>query len=57
MKEIIENGATTIFVSHSLSDIRSLCNKVLYLENGEQKAFGKEVNEICDMYENPSKSL
>ena len=51
MREIIEHGATTIFVSHSLSDVRALCNKVLYLENGEQKAFGKEVNEICNMYE------
>lgn len=56
MQKIIENGATTIFVSHSLGDVKSLCNKVLYLDKGEQKAFGEEVDEICDMYEKSTKT-
>ncbi|MBQ7387014.1 MAG: ABC transporter ATP-binding protein [Clostridia bacterium] len=51
MRSVIDGGATTIFVSHSTSDIRALCNKVLYLDGGEQIAFGTEVGEICDMYE------
>ncbi len=51
MRSIIKSGATTILVSHSTADIRALCNKVLYLDAGEQIAFGTEVNEICDAYE------
>ncbi len=50
MKEIIEGGAITLFVSHSLAQVRKTCNKALWIEKGKQIAFG-EVNEICDMYE------
>lgn len=50
MREIIGQGATTILVSHSLSQIRELCNKVLWLDHGKQVAFG-ETEEICDQYE------
>lgn len=50
MREIISQGATTILVSHSLDQIRELCNKVLWLDHGRQVAFG-ETQEICDWYE------
>lgn len=50
MREIIDQGATTILVSHSLGQIRELCNKVLWLDHGRQVAFG-ETREICDQYE------
>lgn len=50
MREIIAGGATTILVSHSLDQIRELCNKVLWLDHGRQVAFG-EAQEICDRYE------
>ncbi len=50
MREIIEGGATTILVSHSLNQVREMCNKVLWLDHGKQIAFG-ETNEICDRYE------
>jgi len=50
MKKIIENGATTIFVSHSLNQMRALCNKVLWLEKGKQMAFGN-TKEVVDKYE------
>ena len=49
MKEIIDGGAITLFVSHSLNQVRKVCNKALWLEKGKQIAFG-EVNEICDQY-------
>lgn len=49
MKEIINGGAITILVSHSLSPIRKLCNKVLWLNHGKQVAFG-DVEEVCDRY-------
>ena len=50
MKEIITGGATTILVSHSLEQVRQLCNKVLWLDKGEQMAFGG-TKEICKKYE------
>lgn len=50
MREIIAGGATTLLVSHSLGQIRSMCNKVLWLDKGKQIAFG-ETKEICDRYE------
>lgn len=49
MQEIISNGATTLLVSHSLDQIRRMCNKVLWLEKGKQIAFG-ETKGICDRY-------
>ena len=51
MKSIINGGATTILVSHSLQQIREMCNKVLWLEKGEQKMFSSDVNSVCDAYE------
>lgn len=50
MREIIDGGAATILVSHSLGQIRELCNKVLWLHKGQQIAFG-EMEPICDRYE------
>ena len=50
MQEIIQGGAVTILVSHSLEQIRSLCNKVLWLDHGRQIAFG-DCQTICDKYE------
>lgn len=49
MQEIISGGATTLLVSHSLDQIRRMCNKVLWLEKGKQVAFG-ETKSICDRY-------
>lgn len=49
MKEIIAGGATTILVSHSLEQVREMCNKVLWLDKGKQVAFGG-TKEICDEY-------
>ena len=51
MMEILEKGVTGLFVSHSLEQVRSLCNKVLWLEKGEQVAFGEDVEKICNCYE------
>lgn len=51
MKEIISGGATTILVSHSIEQVRTLCNKVLWLHKGEQIEFGEDVQGISDRYE------
>ncbi len=50
MREIIASGAATILVSHSLDQVRELCNKVLWLNKGQQVAYG-ETEPICDRYE------
>lgn len=50
MREIIGGGATTILVSHSLQQVREMCNKVLWLHKGEQIDFG-ETEPICDRYQ------
>ncbi len=50
MREIIKNGKATILVSHSIPQVRRMCNKVLWLDHGKQIAFGK-TEPICDKYE------
>lgn len=51
MREIIQRGATTILVSHSLSQIREMCSKILWLHKGQQVQFGSDVDGICDQYQ------
>ena len=51
MKEIIGGGATTILVSHSINQVRSMCNKILWLHKGRQVEFGSDVQGICDRYQ------
>ncbi len=50
MREIIAGGATTILVSHNLTQVKEMCSKILWLHKGEQIAFGDNVAEICDAY-------
>ncbi len=49
MMEIMHSGAVTLFVSHSLEQVESICNKVLWLEKGKQVAFG-DARELCERY-------
>lgn len=51
MKEIINGGTTTILVSHSLNQVRSMCSKILWLHKGRQITFGSDVQKICDDYQ------
>ena len=51
MREIISGGATTILVSHSIPQVREMCDKVLWLHKGRQIEFGTDVDGICDRYE------
>ena len=50
MREILANGVTGILVSHSIDQVRELCNKVLWLDHGKQMDFGG-TQEVCDRYE------
>lgn len=51
MKEILSSGVTGILVSHSLEQVREMCNKILWLDHGKQVAFTGEVALYCDAYE------
>ncbi|MFR4981112.1 MAG: ABC transporter ATP-binding protein [Clostridium neonatale] len=50
MKELMNGGTTVLMVSHALPQIRSLCNRVIWLEKGTVKMEG-ETKTICDEYE------
>lgn len=49
MMEIIGGGAITLLVSHSVGQVRSLCNKALWIEKGQQMMFG-DAEEVCAQY-------
>ncbi|WP_444498838.1 ABC transporter ATP-binding protein [Veillonella seminalis] len=51
MKKILKSGVTGILVSHSLPQIRSMCNKILWLDHGSQVGFSDDVKLCCDAYE------
>lgn len=51
MREILSSGVTGILVSHSIQQIRDMCNKVLWLDKGSQVCFTDNVDEVCDAYE------
>ena len=51
MLEVLDGGVTGILVSHSLAQIRELCNKILWIDHGQQVAFTDEVELYCDAYE------
>lgn len=51
MKEILRSGVTGILVSHSISQVRELSNKILWLDHGRQIAFTDQVSLYCDAYE------
>jgi len=51
MKEIIRGGAATILVTHSLAQVRAMCNKVLWLDKGRQVEFTDDVDGCCARYE------
>lgn len=50
MQELLDSGVTTILVSHSISQIRDMCTKVLWLEQGQMRGIG-DTNPMCDEYE------
>ena len=47
--DMMEDGVTVLFVSHSTERVKKICNKAIILTKGQLVASG-EVNEICDMY-------
>ncbi len=50
IKSMFENGVTVLFVSHSLEQVKRLCNKAILLEGGRVIASGL-VEEVSNVYE------
>lgn len=51
MREILAGGTTGVLVSHSIAQVRQMCNKVLWLDHGNQIAFSEDVQLYCDAYD------
>ena len=49
IRSLINSGITVLLVSHSVGQIRELCNKAIWIDDGEVKMMG-EVNKVCDAY-------
>ena len=50
MLELMKGGTTVLFVSHTMSQIREMCDRVLWLDHGRVKMIG-ETQAVCDAYE------
>lgn len=51
MKSMIGGGTTVLFVSHSIEQIKKLCDRVIWLDHGKVKKIGP-TNKICSEYYN-----
>ncbi len=49
LKSLMESNTTVLLVSHSIPEVRSICDKAIWIENGKVREIG-EVNYICDKY-------
>ena len=49
IKSLMDGKTTVLLVSHSISQIRELCDKAIWIDKGEMREIG-EVNEVCDHY-------
>lgn len=49
MDEMLSGGTTLLFVSHSIDQVRELCEKAVWINRGDIMQVG-EVDEVCDAY-------
>ena len=49
MIQLMKGGTTVLFVSHSLEQIEELCDRVLWLSNGEVRMLG-DAQGVCKAY-------
>lgn len=55
VNKMMSSGVTVLFVSHSMSQIRKVCNKAIILEHGELKFYG-DLEEAISIYEDENKT-
>lgn len=49
IKSMVESGTTVLFVSHSINQVKALCNRVLWLEKGKVREIGV-AEEVCSRF-------
>ena len=49
MNEMLSQGTTLLFVSHSIDEVKRLCDHAIWLKKGKAVKMG-EVTEVCDAY-------
>ena len=50
MQKMFDHGVTVLFVSHSLAQVKRLCNKAILLEHGQLIAQG-DIDDVSEIYE------
>ena len=48
-EKVLNEGHTILFISHGIGDERELCSNALYIDHGQQIAFGP-MKEVEQMY-------
>ena len=54
LQSLMVSNTTVLLVSHSIKEIRNICDKAIWIEKGRVVDIG-EVNDICDKYEEAAK--
>lgn len=49
INEMMQDGATVLLVTHSISQMKKICDRCIWLENGKIKMDG-DAEEVCDAY-------
>ena len=49
LRETVARGATILFVSHSMEQVKKVCKKALWLEHGKAMMYG-DSGEVCEAY-------
>lgn len=49
IRSLMDQGTTVVLVSHSIPQIRNLCDKAIWIDNGYLREIG-EVNNVCNHY-------
>ena len=49
MNELLSGGTTLLFVSHSIDQVKRMCNKAIWIDHGEMKMIG-DAKEVCAAY-------
>ena len=49
MEKMLEDGTTLLFVSHSIEQVKELCQNVIWIDKGIVKAMGK-AEDVIPLY-------
>lgn len=55
LESLMASNTTVLLVSHTISEIRNICDKAIWIEEGKVREIG-EVNDICDKYEEEARN-